>query len=137
MKRRFERMAGRTPPVDKLDLQDFAGVPELAGNPLMIRVFELLDTDGDGASARADSRAVDGCTHVSRADGRGAIPRPALTCARPAGEITWTEFERAIEIMRDADNETARRRRPSDATELLSRIHPHARCHRASRLPHD
>ena len=51
MKRRFERMAGRTPPVDKLDLKDFVGVPELAGNPLMIRVFELLDTDGDGQSS--------------------------------------------------------------------------------------
>ena len=46
MKRRFERFAGRTPPGDKLSIEDFVSVPELSGNPLMLRVFQILDTDG-------------------------------------------------------------------------------------------
>ena len=46
MKRRFERFAGRTPPGDKLSIEDFISVPELSGNPLMLRVFQILDTDG-------------------------------------------------------------------------------------------
>ena len=42
---RFQRLAkgGR-----KVTLTDFQSVPELAGNPFIMRIFELFDADQDG-----------------------------------------------------------------------------------------
>ena len=45
LKRRFFKLAGAD---EVLTRDEFAGLPELAGNPFARRVFELFDEDGDG-----------------------------------------------------------------------------------------
>ena len=51
LKRRFFKLAGAD---EVLTRDEFAGLPELAGNPFARRVFELFDEDGDGRITQSE-----------------------------------------------------------------------------------